>query len=168
MYFTADKVEYMQEIDVLVEIPKSSMVKYEFDKETGALKVDRFIYTAMGYPFNYGYLPNTISKDGDPVDVMVIATHAVQAGSILSSRVIGMLEMEDEAGIDNKIIAVPTKKIDPFYASIQDLDDLNEATKKLIKHFFEQYKDIEPGKWTKVKNFLGKEEAWKEIEESRI
>jgi inorganic pyrophosphatase len=158
----------MQEINVLIEIPKSSLVKYEIDKDTGLLVVDRFIYTAMGYPFNYGYLPNTKSKDGDAVDVMVVSTYPVQAGSILPSRVIGMLEMEDEAGIDNKIIAVPTKKVDPFYASIQDLSDLNEATKNLIKHFFENYKDIEPGKWTKVKNFLGKEDAWREIDESMI
>jgi len=158
----------MQEINVLIEIPKSSLVKYEIDKDTGILVVDRFIYTAMGYPFNYGYLPNTKSKDGDAVDVMVVSTYPVQAGSILPSRVIGMLEMEDEAGIDNKIIAVPTKKVDPFYASIQDLADLNEATKNLIKHFFEKYKDIEPGKWTKVKNFLGKEEAWREIQESSL
>lgn len=158
----------MQEINVLIEIPKSSLVKYEIDKDTGLLVVDRFIYTAMGYPFNYGYLPNTKSKDGDAVDVMVVSTYPVQAGSILPSRVIGMLEMEDEAGIDNKIIAVPTKKVDPFYASIQDLSDLNEATKNLIKHFFENYKDIEPGKWTKVRNFLGKEDAWREIDESRI
>jgi inorganic pyrophosphatase len=158
----------MQEINVLIEIPKSSLVKYEIDKDTGLLVVDRFIYTAMGYPFNYGYLPNTKSKDGDAVDVMVVSTYPVQAGSILPSRVIGMLEMEDEAGIDNKIIAVPTKKVDPFYASIQDLSDLNEATKNLIKHFFENYKDIEPGKWTKVKNFLGKEDAWREIDESML
>jgi inorganic pyrophosphatase len=158
----------MQEINVLIEIPKSSLVKYEIDKDTGLLVVDRFIYTAMGYPFNYGYLPNTKSKDGDAVDVMVVSTYPVQAGSILPSRVIGMLEMEDEAGIDNKIIAVPTKKVDPFYASIQDLSDLNEATKNLIKHFFENYKDIEPGKWTKVRNFLGKEDAWREINESML
>jgi len=158
----------MREINVLIEIPKSSLVKYEIDKETGVLVVDRFIYTAMGYPFNYGYLPNTHSKDGDPVDVMVISTYPVQAGSLLPSRVIGMLEMEDEAGIDNKIIAVPTKKVDPFYATTQDLSDLPAATKNLIKHFFENYKDIEPGKWTKVKNFLGKEEAWREIEESAL
>lgn len=161
-------VGLMQEINVLIEIPKSSLVKYEIDKDTGVLVVDRFIYTAMGYPFNYGYLPNTKSKDGDAVDVMVVSTYPVQAGSMLPSRVIGMLEMEDEAGIDNKIIAVPTKKVDPFYASIQDLSDLNEATKNLIKHFFENYKDIEPGKWTKVRNFLGKEDAWREINESML
>ena len=158
----------MQEINVLIEIPKNSMVKYEMDKNSGTLQVDRFIHTAMGYPFNYGYLPNTLSKDGDPVDVMVISTHPVQAGSLLPSRVIGMLEMEDEAGIDNKIIAVPTEKVDPFYAKVHNISDLSEATQKLIKHFFEQYKDIEPGKWTKVKNFLGKDAAWREIEESRI
>ncbi len=156
----------MEEINVLIEIPKSSLVKYEIDKDTGILVVDRFIYTAMGYPFNYGYLPNTKAKDGDAVDVMVVSTYPVQAGSILPSRVIGMLEMEDEAGCDNKIIAVPTKKVDPFYASIQDLADLNDATKNLIKHFFEKYKDIEPGKWTKVKNFLGKEAAFQEIKDS--
>jgi inorganic pyrophosphatase len=113
-------------------------------------------------------LPNTKAKDGDAVDVMVISTYPVQAGALLPSRVIGMLEMEDEAGIDNKIIAVPTKKVDPFYATTQDLADLNDATKNLIKHFFEKYKDIEPGKWTKVKNFLGKEEAWHEIDGSII
>lgn len=157
----------MEEMNVLIEIPKSSLVKYEIDKETGALVVDRFIYTAMGYPFNYGYLPNTKAKDGDAVDVMVVSTYPVQAGSLLPSRIIGMLEMEDEAGCDNKIIAVPTKKVDPFYAGIQDLADLNDATKNLIKHFFEKYKDIEPGKWTKVKSFLGKEAAFKEIEESK-
>src|SRR5579863_3008308 len=157
----------MQEINVLIEIPKNSMVKYKVDKESGILHVDRFIHTAMGYPFNYGFLPNTLSKDGDSVDVMVISTYPVQAGSLLPSRVIGMLEMEDESGIDNKIIAVPTRTVDPFYATIQDLSDLNEATKNLIKHFFENYKDIEPGKWTKVNNFVGKQEAWREIEASR-
>jgi inorganic pyrophosphatase len=158
----------MQEINVLIEIPKSSMVKYEVDKESGILAVDRFIHTAMGYPFNYGYLPNTLSKDGDPVDVVVISTHPVQAGALLPSRVIGMLEMEDEAGIDNKIIAVPSVKVDPFFSNVQDVSDVSEAKLKLIKHFFEQYKDTEPGKWTKVKGFVGKDAAWREIEESRV
>ncbi len=158
----------MQEINVLIEIPKNSMVKYEIDKNSGMLQVDRFIHTAMGYPFNYGYLPNTLSKDGDPIDIVVISTHPVQAGTLLPSRVIGMLEMEDESGIDNKIIAVPSTKVDPFYAKVHDVSDLSEATQKLIKHFFEQYKDIEPGKWTKVRNFLGKDAAWREIEESKI
>lgn len=156
----------MKEIDVFIEIPKGSSVKYEIDKQTGHLVVDRFIYTAMGYPFNYGYIPNSHAKDGDAVDVMVVSSHPVQAGTILPSRIIGMLEMEDEAGSDNKIIAVPTSKVDPFYSSINTIDDLNDATKNLIKHFFEHYKNIEPGKWAKVKNFLDKEAAYKEIKES--
>ena len=157
----------MQEINVLIEIPKNSFVKYEIDKETGLLMVDRFMYTAMAYPFNYGYLPNTKAKDGDPVDMMVISTYPVQAGCILPSRVIGMLEMEDEAGIDNKVIAVPTQKIDPFYSNVENITDINQAALMMIKHFFEKYKEIEPGKWVKVKNFLDKEYAWQEIQESR-
>lgn len=156
----------MQNINVLIEIPKGSMIKYEVEKESGMLVVDRFMYTAMAYPFNYGYIPNTLAKDGDPVDVMVVSSYPVQAGALLPSRVIGMLEMEDEAGIDNKIIAVPTKKIDPFYQNIEDLADLDEATKNMIKHFFENYKSTEPGKWVKVKSFLGKEEALRDIKES--
>jgi inorganic pyrophosphatase len=157
----------METSHIFIEIPKNSSVKYEIDKETGQLVVDRFMYTAMSYPFNYGFLPDTKAKDGDAVDVMVISTYPVQAGCILPSRIIGMLEMEDEAGSDNKVIAVPTKKIDPFYAHINDIADLDDATKNLIKHFFENYKSIEPGKWVKIKNFLGKDAALKEIEESR-
>lgn len=158
----------MDALNIFIEIPKNSSVKYEVDKETGNLVVDRFMYTAMSYPFNYGYIPNTKAKDGDAVDVMVISTYPVQAGCILPSRIIGMLEMEDEAGSDNKVIAVPTKKIDPFYAHINDIADLDDATKNLIKHFFEHYKSIEPGKWVKIKTFLGKDAAMKEIEESRV
>jgi len=158
----------MEALQIFIEIPKNSAVKYEIDKETGHLVVDRFMYTAMNYPFNYGYVPNTKAKDGDAVDVLVISTYPVQAGCILPSRIIGMLEMEDEAGSDNKVIAVPTKKIDPFYADINDIADLDDATKNFIKHFFENYKSIEPGKWVKIKNFLGKDAALKEIEESRI
>src|SRR5436190_263909 len=157
----------METLQIIIEIPKNSSVKYEIDKETGQLVVDRFMYTAMSYPFNYGFLPDTKAKDGDAVDVMVISTYPVQAGCMLPSRIIGMLEMEDEAGSDNKVIAVPTKKIDPFYAHINDIADLDDATKSLIKHFFENYKSIEPGKWVKIKNFLGKDAALKEIEESR-
>jgi inorganic pyrophosphatase len=155
----------MKEINVFIEIPKGSSVKYEIDKQTGQLVVDRFIYTAMGYPFNYGFIPNSKAKDGDAVDVMVISSYAVQAGTLLPSRVIGMLEMEDEAGSDNKIIAVPTSHIDPFYSSINTIDDLNDATKNLIKHFFENYKNIEPGKWAKVTDFRDKQAAIKEIQE---
>lgn len=155
----------MEEINVLVEIPKNSAVKYEIDKNTGLLVVDRFMHTAMSYPFNYGFIPNTYAKDGDAVDVMIVSTYPVQAGSVLPSRVIGMLEMEDEAGSDNKIIAVPMAKIDPFYANVNTIEDLDEATKKMIKHFFEYYKSIEPGKWVKINGFSSKDAALKEIKE---
>ncbi len=157
----------MEEINVFIEIPQGSFVKYEVNQKSGALVVDRFISTAMGYPFNYGYLPHTKGEDGDPVDVMVISTYPVQAGAILPSRIIGMLQMEDEAGKDNKIIAVPTEKVDPFYAHIKNLSDVPDATKNLIKHFFENYKKIEPNKWVNVKNFLDKQAAWEEIKASR-
>ena len=157
----------MEEINVLIEIPKNSPVKYEVDKESGYLVVDRFMHTAMNYPFNYGFLPNTHAQDGDAVDVLVVSSYPVQAGCILPSRIIGMLEMEDEAGLDNKMIAVPLEKIDPFYASVKEITDIDEATKNMIKHFFENYKSIEPGKWTKVKSFLGKEAALNEIEDGR-
>lgn len=154
--------------NVFIEIPKNSLVKYEIDKETGQLVVDRFMHTAMSYPFNYGFLPNTHAQDGDAVDVMVISTHPVQAGCMLPCRIIGVLEMEDEAGQDNKVIAVPAQNVDPFYAHVNDINDIDEATKKIIKHFFEHYKSIEAGKWTKVNGFLGKAQALAEIEESSI
>jgi inorganic pyrophosphatase len=154
----------MSEINVLIEIPKNSPVKYEVDKETGYIVVDRFMHTAMNYPFNYGFIPDTKAPDGDSVDVMVVSTYPVQAGCILPSRVIGMLEMEDEAGSDNKIIAVPCKKIDPFYAHVNDIADLDIATQNMIKHFFEHYKSIEPGKWVKVCAFLDKAAAQADIQ----
>jgi inorganic pyrophosphatase len=160
------KERLMEVKNVFIEIPKNSLVKYEIDKETGQLVVDRFMHTAMSYPFNYGFLPNTHAQDGDAVDVMVISTHPVQAGCMLPSRIIGVLEMEDEAGPDNKVIAVPAKNVDPFYAHVNDINDIDEATKKIIKHFFEHYKSIEVGKWTKVKGFLDKACALAEIEES--
>jgi len=157
-----------EEINVLVEIPQGSSVKYELDKKTGAIFVDRFAYTAMFYPFNYGFIPQTKAKDGDPIDVLVISTYKVAVGSIIPCRPIGLLQMEDEAGIDTKIIALPTKKVDPFYANIDDIKQLPTKTKELIKHFFEHYKELEPGKWVKTKNFLSKEEAIKEIKKGLL
>jgi inorganic pyrophosphatase len=159
---------YPEEINVLVEIPQGSSVKYELDKKTGAIFVDRFAYTAMFYPFNYGFIPQTKAKDGDPIDVLVISTYEVAVGSIIPCRPIGLLQMEDEAGIDTKIIALPTKKVDPFYANIDDIEQLPTKTKELIKHFFEHYKELEPGKWVKTKNFLSKEEALKEIKKGLL
>lgn len=154
------------EVNVFIEIPQGSSVKYELDKESEVIMVDRFNFTAMFYPFNYGFIPGTSAEDGDPADVLVISSYPVLPGTIIPSRPIGMLEMEDEAGIDTKIIAVPTVKVDPFFSNINDVSDLDEMTKKKIQHFFNHYKEIEPGKWVKIKNFLSKEEAYKAIKKS--
>ena len=148
-----------EEINVLVEIPQGSAIKYEMDKVSGFIMVDRFNYTAMSYPFNYGFIPGTSAEDGDPVDVLVISSYAVSPGTVIAARPIGMLEMEDEAGIDTKIIAVPTKKVDPFYSDLEDINNLDEMIKKKIQHFFNHYKELEPGKWVKTRNFLNKEKA---------
>jgi len=155
-----------EEINVFVEIPQGSSIKYELDKKTGVVTVDRFAYTAMFYPFNYGFVPSTLAEDGDPIDVLVISTYPVNPGTVIPSRPIGMLEMEDEAGIDTKIIAVPTKKVDPFFSRIEDVADLDETTKEKIKHFFNHYKELEPGKWVKTKDFLPKEKALEAIKKS--
>jgi len=155
-----------QEVNVLIEIPQGSLVKYEMDKESGVLVADRFHYTALAYPFNYGFIPQTVSEDGDPIDVMVVASYQVMPGAMIAVRPIGMLEMEDEAGIDTKIIAVPTKKVDPFFAHIDNVEDLNDATKNLIKHFFDHYKELEPGKWVKTKAFLSKDKAYEMIKKA--
>ncbi|GBD34008.1 Inorganic pyrophosphatase [bacterium HR34] len=158
--------ELPDKINVFIEIPQGSFVKYERDEESGFIFVDRFMFTSMSYPFNYGFVPNTKAKDGDPVDVLVISSYSVVPGTVIKSRVIGMLEMEDEEGIDNKIIALPIEKVDPFYAHIKDVDDLPQAIKDKIKHFFERYKELEKGKWVRVNKFLGKDEAVKEIEQA--
>lgn len=147
------------EVNVVIEIPKDSNIKYEVDKDSGMMFVDRFLHTAMSYPFNYGFIPNTFAEDGDAVDVLVMSEHPVAPGVVIPSVVIGMLEMEDEEGIDTKILAVPTKKIDPFYGSFTSIDEVPEAIKNKMKHFFENYKTLEPNKWVKVKNWLGKEKA---------
>ena len=155
-----------EEIYVLIEIPQGSLIKYEMDKTSGFIMVDRFNYTAMSYPFNYGFIPGTSAEDGDPVDVLVISSYAVSPGTVIPARPIGMLEMEDEAGIDTKILAVPTKKVDPFYSGLEDISNLDEMTKKKIQHFFNHYKELEPGKWVKTKNFLSKDDAYKAIRKS--
>lgn len=155
-----------EEVNVFVEIPQGASVKYELDKESGVIMVDRFAFTAMVYPFNYGFVPQTSAEDGDPVDVLVISTYQVAPGTVIPSRPIGMLEMEDEEGIDTKILAVPTKKVDPFMSNINDINDLDETTKKKIQHFFNHYKELEPGKWVKTRNFLPKADALKAIKKS--
>lgn len=155
-----------EEINVVIEIPQGSYIKYEMDKDSGFMMVDRFAFTSMAYPFNYGFMPGTLAADGDPTDVLVICSHPINPGCVIASRPIGMLEMEDEAGIDTKILAVPTAKVDPFYAHINEIDDLGDAIKNKIRHFFEHYKELEPGKWVKLKDFLPKEKAFEDIKKS--
>ncbi len=146
-------------INVVIEIPQGSNIKYELDKESGAIFLDRILYGSQFYPANYGFVPNTLADDGDPIDVLVLSSESVVPGCVIKSRVIGVLMMEDESGKDEKIIAVPTLKLDPKMAKINELEDLPEITLQQIKHFFETYKDLEPGKWVKVTGFAGKEKA---------
>ncbi|MBU0619052.1 inorganic diphosphatase [Patescibacteria group bacterium] len=154
-------------INVIVEIPQGSQVKYELDKKTNRITVDRFLHTAMLFPFNYGFIPETLAEDKDPVDVLVIASYPVIPGSVLPAHPIGLLEMEDEAGIDIKIIAVPEEKIDPLYGTLTDISQLDESIKAKIKHFFEHYKELEKGKWVKLKNWQSRAVAEKSIETAR-
>ncbi len=149
--------------NVIIEISANSdPVKYEVD-ETGAVFVDRFMGTAMHYPCNYGYVPHTLADDGDPVDVLVVTPFKLPPGVVISVRPLGILHMDDEAGGDSKIVAVPTEKICPMYKNIQKLEDLPELLTKQIQHFFEHYKDLEPGKWVKVKGWGGIDEAKQEV-----
>ncbi|MCL5438440.1 MAG: inorganic diphosphatase [Patescibacteria group bacterium] len=157
---------FPENVNVFIEISKDGNVKYELDKESGVIFVDRFLYTAMSYPFNYGFIPNTHAEDGDPVDVLVLSEHAVVPWCVIPSVVIGMLEMEDEAGIDTKILAVPTEKIDPLFGVYKDITDVPEAIKKKVKHFFENYKTLEPGKWVKIKSWKGRKEALEAVRKS--
>ena len=150
--------------NVIIEIPMNAdPIKYEVDKETGAIFVDRFMSTAMHYPTNYGYVPKTLSGDGDPVDVLVITPVPLIPGVVVPCRAIGILKMTDEAGEDGKVLAVPTDKILSLYSRWQKPEDLNPMRLKAIEHFFEHYKDLEPGKWVKVQGWHGVEAAHKEI-----
>lgn len=152
------------EVNVVVEIPmRGDPIKYEVDKETGAIFVDRFMSTSMHYPCNYGYIPETLSEDGDPVDVLVISPVPLQTGVVVRCRPVGILNMEDEAGIDAKLIAVPVDKLSPLYKGVQTTQDLPELLLKQIQHFFEHYKDLEPGKWVKVTGWAGPDAAKQEI-----
>lgn len=157
-----------KEIYVFIEIPQGSNIKYELDKETGVLFVDRFLHTSMVYPFNYGFIPQTLAEDGDPVDVLVLceSQNPVAPGAVIKAKPIGVLIMEDEAGQDEKIIAVPVEKIDPVEGVYKDVKELPQALKNKIRHFFEYYKTLEPGKWVKVKNWLGHKEAERMIKKA--
>lgn len=154
------------EVNVLIEVPMGSdPVKYEFDKELGTIAVDRFVQTAMFYPCNYGFIPSTLSKDGDPVDVLVVCNYPIIPGAIIKVRPIGVLIMEDESGMDEKILAVPTTKLDPYYSNINSYKDLPEIFIAKIKHFFESYKALEKGKWVRVDGWQDEKEAMKIIQE---
>jgi inorganic pyrophosphatase len=152
------------DIYVVVEIPANhDPIKYEIDKESDALFVDRFVGTAMFYPANYGYVPNTLADDGDPLDVLVVTPYPVQPGSVVRARVVGKLNMEDEAGIDTKLLAVPHDKLTPLYKHVKEYTDLPELLLAQIKHFFENYKALEPGKWVKVTGWEGSDAAKQDI-----
>ena len=152
------------EVNVIIEVPiGGEPIKYEMDKASGALMVDRFLYTSMRYPGNYGFIPHTLSDDGDPCDVIVANTRAIIPGAIMSVRPVGVLFMEDEAGGDEKILAVPAAKLTRRYENVHNYTDLPAITLDQIQHFFERYKDLEPGKWVKVVRWGTAEEARKLI-----
>jgi inorganic pyrophosphatase len=155
------------EVNVVIEVPiGGEPIKYEMHKESGALMVDRFLYTAMRYPGNYGFIPHTLSDDGDPCDVIVANTRAIVPGAIMSCRIVGVLVMEDEAGGDEKLIAVPSSKLTKRYEHVQNYTDLPQITLDQIEHFFAHYKDLEPGKWVKVVRWGDAAEAHRMILEA--
>ncbi|BBP01697.1 inorganic diphosphatase [Sulfuriferula nivalis] len=152
------------DFNVVIEIPMNGApIKYEVDKDSGAIFVDRFMSTAMHYPCNYGYIPQTLSDDGDPVDVLVITPFPLMPGVVVRCRTLGMLKMSDEAGFDAKLVAVPVEKLSSLYKTVQSVQDLPTLTLAQIAHFFEHYKDLEPGKWVKVEDWVGVDEAKAEI-----
>ena len=153
-----------EDFNVIIEIPMNAdPVKYEVDKESGAIFVDRFMSTSMHYPTNYGYVPQTLSGDGDPVDVLVITPVPLIPGVVVRCRVLGILKMEDEAGMDGKVLAVPVDKVLAIYSQWKKPEDLNPLRLKTIAHFFEHYKDLEPNKWVKIIGWEGPESAKKEV-----
>ena len=152
------------DINVIIEIPQhGEPIKYEVDKETGAMFVDRFMSTAMHYPCNYGYIPHTLSEDGDPVDVLVVTPVPLITGVVVRCRPVGMLKMTDESGIDVKLIAVPVDELCGLYRDIRTPEDFPPLLLAQISHFFEHYKDLEPNKWVKVEGWVGPEAARAEI-----
>lgn len=152
------------EINVIIEIPMhGEPVKYEVDKDTGALFVDRFMTTSMFYPANYGYIPHTLSEDGDPVDVLVVTPIPLLSGSVIRCRVVGMLKMVDESGVDAKLLAVPIDKLSKIYRHVETHEDLPQHLLLSLEHFFQHYKDLEEGKWVKLDGWAGPDAAHQEI-----
>ena len=157
------------DVNVLIEVPiGGEPIKYELDKDSGTLVVDRFLYTPMRYPGNYGFVPHTLSEDGDPIDVLVCNTRAIVPGAVINCRPIGVLEMEDDGGKDEKIMAVPCSHISLRYDGVRDYSDLPEITLKQIRHFFEHYKDLEESKWVKVEGWADADRARQLIEEAVV
>ncbi|PQA88060.1 inorganic diphosphatase [Hyphococcus luteus] len=155
-----------KDINVVIEVPLGGEpIKYEIDKPSGAMFVDRFLYTSTRYPCNYGFVPQTLADDGDPVDVMVVGNRPLVPGAVVGARPVGVLLMEDEAGMDEKILAVPSPRLTGYYDKIETYEDLPEILIERIRHFFEHYKDLEPDKWVKIVGWRGREEAEKLIME---
>lgn len=156
-----------EDVNVIIEIPRhGDPVKYEVDKDTGTMFVDRFMATAMYYPTNYGYIPQTLSEDGDPVDVLAVTPFRLITGSVVRCRPVGMLKMEDESGIDAKILAVPIDRLTSLYNDVNTFRDLPKELLERISHFFDHYKDLESGKWVKILGWVGPDEAKQEIRNS--
>ena len=156
-----------EEVNVVIEIPAhADPVKYEVDKDSGAMFVDRFMATCMHYPTNYGYVPNTLSDDGDPVDVLVITPFPLLSGSVIRVRPIGVLKMTDESGEDAKVLAVPIDKLSTIYRDVHKIEDVQPLLLKQIEHFFEHYKDLEPNKWVKIQGWEDADSAKEEITSS--
>ena len=152
------------DINVIIEISaQGDPIKFEVDKDSGAVFVDRFMGTSMRYPINYGYVPHTIAGDGDPVDVLVVTPFPLAPGVVIRCRPVGVLKMEDDGGLDAKVVAVPVSKLTPLYDKVQSTEDLPELLMKQTVHFFKHYKDLEPGKWVKVQGWGTVEEARQEI-----
>jgi inorganic pyrophosphatase len=156
-----------EDVNVIIEVPVGGHpIKYELDKEAGTLIVDRFLYTPMSYPGNYGFVPHTLSEDGDPIDVLVCNTRQLVPACVINVRPIGVLIMEDNAGQDEKIIAVPSHALTKRYDDVLNATDLPEITLQQIEHFFEHYKDLEPGKWVKISGWQGADDAKRLIVEA--
>ncbi len=156
-----------EDVNVIVEVPVGGQpIKYEMDKEAGALVVDRFLYTPMAYPGNYGFVPHTLSEDGDPIDVLICNTRPLAPACVINVRPIGVMLMEDNSGLDEKIIAVPSPHLSPRYKYVHEYSDLPQITLQQIEHFFEHYKDLEPGKWVKIGGWQDKAVAHEKIREA--
>jgi len=155
------------DVNVIIEVPLGGEpVKYELDKDSGAMYVDRFLHTAMRYPCNYGFVPHTLAADGDPVDVLVAARSTLVPGAVVRARPIGVLVMEDEAGADEKILSVPVDALHPYYSEVTSYRGLPKILREQIAHFFQHYKDLEPGKWVKIRRWGEADEACRLIEEA--